>query len=97
MKRFARLFDFENGQLLLTVDEISDIPGTTLSIEPQYNGHSVGTGLNFANRADAEAAMDEMTTDRAEGLHAAMVYCISDPGQLSRLSSFVDSRNAGQA
>ncbi len=95
MKRFARLFDFENGQLLLTVGEISDIPGTTLSIETQYDGHSVGTGLNFANRADA--AMDEMTTDRAEGLHAAMVDCISDPGQLSRLSSFVDSRNAGQA
>ncbi len=98
MKRFVRLFDFSGGQLLLTVGEISDIPGTTLSIETQHDGVSIGTGLSFDNRADAQSAMDEMTTDRAEGLHAAMVACVSDPQQLPKLTaSFVDSRNAGQA
>ena len=98
MKRFARLFDFSGGQLLLTVGEIDDIPGTTLNVETQHNGCDIGTGLPFDNRADAEAAMDEMTTDRAEGLHATMIACITDPQQLQKLTaSFIDSRNAGQA
>lgn len=98
MKRFARLFDFSGGQLLLTVGKISGILGTTLSIETQHNGISIGTGLSFDNRADAEAAMDEITTDSAEGLHAAMIACVSYPKQLPKLTaSFVNSRNAGQA
>jgi hypothetical protein len=98
MKRFARLFDFSGGQLLLTVGEIDDIPGTTLNVETQHNGCDIGTGLPFDNRADAEAAMAEMTTEKAEELHTAMVDCIGDPKQLTKIrTSFVDIRNAEQA
>lgn len=99
MKRFARLFEFKNGQLLLTVGEISDIPGTTLSIETQSSdGVAVGTGLSFSKRADAEAAMDELTTGKAEELHGALIALTTDPGQLPKVEQFFfDSRNAGQA
>lgn len=85
MKRFARLFEFETGQLLLTISEISDLPGTTMSIETQHDGVSIGTGLSFTNRLEAQAAMDEVSTSKAQELHQAMITCITDPGQLPRL------------
>lgn len=54
--------------------------------------------MPFSNRQEAEVAMNELSTDRAEELYQAMMAVITDPSQLPRLEpNFFGGTRVGQA
>lgn len=82
--RFARLFEFEAGQLLLTITTDSDVDGYVLSLETYHQGVFIRTGLPFSNFSDASESMDELTQQKAERLHQTLTQFGADSDQKAR-------------
>jgi hypothetical protein len=77
--RFARLFNFPTGQLLLFIDTDEETDCYILRIETYHNGVFIRSGIPFSNFGDASEAMDELTEEKAETLHASLIGIAEDP------------------
>ena len=82
--RFARLFEFEAGQLLLCITTDSDVDGYVLSLETYHQGVFIRTGLPFSDLSDASESMNELTKQKAERLHQTLTQFGADPDQKAR-------------
>ena len=94
MMRFARLFEFEAGQLLLCITTDSDVEGYVLSLETYHQGAFIRTGLPFTNFGDASESMDELTQHKAEMLHQTLIQLSVDPNKKVRSKSGKDTIEA---
>ena len=93
--KFARVFDFKAGQLLMSITTDSDVEGYVLSLETYYQGAFIRTGLPFTTFGDASESMDDLTDQRAEQLFISLIQAIGNPstitigkGQQEALESF---------
>lgn len=76
--KFARLFNFPTGQLLLFIDTDEETDCYILRIETYHNGVFIRSGVPFSNFGDASEAMDELTGEKAEELHRSFTEMV-DP------------------
>lgn len=77
--RFARIFEFKTGQLLISLTTDSDVDGFVLSLETYHLGTFIRTGLPFSNYADAISSMDNLTDQKAETLYQSLVKVVDFP------------------
>lgn len=92
--RFARLFEFTSGQLLLNITTDVDVDGFVLSLETYYQGSFVRTGLPFSTFSDASESMDEVTDQQADQLYQSLILAGDRPtigrGKNEALEGFED-------
>lgn len=77
--KFARLFDYKTGQLLLSITLNSDLNGMLLNIETFHQGTFIKTGLPFTELEAARAALEGFSDQQAEELYGHLIKAVSEP------------------
>jgi hypothetical protein len=75
--KFARLLDFETGQLLVSITTDSDVKGYVLSVETYHQGAFIRSGVPFPSFSDASDAMNKLTDDHAEQIFHSLTCTIA--------------------
>lgn len=75
--KFARLFNFSTGQLLLLIASESTTDGYVLQLETYHSEVFIQSGIAFSTFSDASDAMDAMTEDKAEQLYKALIDIVA--------------------
>lgn len=80
--KFARIFEFKTGQLLLSITTNSDVNGYVLSLETYHLGSFIRSGIPFSNFGDAAETMEELTHQKAELLFQSLIDCVEKPAAM---------------
>lgn len=80
--RFARLFDFEAGQLLLCITINDDLNGFLLSVETFHQCAFIKTGLAFTKLEEAIESLEGFSEQQAEELYQSLTKAISEPPRI---------------
>lgn len=88
--RFARVFEFKTGQLLVTIAIDSENEGYLLSLETYYQGTHIRTGLPFASFGDASESMDELSEQKAEALYRSILKIAEEPPKPKGISGAIE-------
>lgn len=76
MKKFARVFDLEDAQVLVTVSFNSEDDKYELRSRTDYDGLEVSIAAGFKEEVDAENALESYTLERAIDFRKRMIEMI---------------------